>query len=184
MKLIKSLILIAIFLSLSIAFSPNSVLAQNSKTEATSAANIDAYAMFWPLVPGKTMGDSMYSLKLFKETLGEFFSFGDLKKAEYYTTISEKRLLEAQKLFLENKDYKYGAKTLEQNNLYQKKSFDLIKKAEKAQQKVEAVKGKLTTSLSNQQTLLTFIQTQVPEDQKSQFDKALKDVNNFLTLLP
>lgn len=157
-----------------------------SPSPAASAAieTIDVYAMFWPLVPGKTMGDSLYPLKLFKETIGEWFSFGDIKKVEFYIIMSEKRALEVNKLFMDNKDYTNGAKTLEANQQYLKKAFDLIKKAEKDQQRVDSVKGKFTNSLENQQKLFKQVKSQVPDDQKDQFDKASEAVDSYLTLLP
>jgi len=170
----------------SLLINPGLLLAQesNNTNTATSSADIDSYALFWPLVPGKTMGDSMYSLKLFKEWIGDFFSFGDVKKAEYYTIISEKRALEIQKLYLENKDYLNGKKTLEQNTIYQKKAFDLIKKAEKDQQKVDSAKGRFATSLENQQKLFKLVQSKIPDDEKGEFNKAMENIKLYVTLLP
>lgn len=166
--------------------SAQQIMALESPSPAipTAAETIDVYAMFWPLVPGRTMGDSMYPLKLLKETIGDWLSVGDIKKAEYYITLSEKRILETNKLFINDKDYNNGAKTLELNQQYLKKTFDLIKKAEKAQQKVDSVKGKFTTSLENQEKIFKLIQSQVPDDQKGQFNKAMENINSYMTLLP
>lgn len=157
-----------------------------SPTPAGSVSDntIDVYAVFWPLVPGKTMEDSLYPLKIFKETIGEWFSFGDIKKAQYNITLSEKRALEAYKLFMDNKDYNNGPKTLDVNQKLLKRTFDLIKKAEKDQKRVDGVKGKFTSSLENQQKLFKLIQSQVPDDQKGKFDKALENINSRLILLP
>ena len=130
------------------------------------------------------MEDPLYSLKLFKEYFGELFSFGDLKKTEHYVTISEKRALEVQKLFIDNKDYDNGKKTLESNLAYLQKAFNLVKKAEKERQRVETSKGKLSTSLENQKKLFEYIRSQIPEEQKSQFDKHLEKIDSFITLLP
>lgn len=181
MNRIKFLVLSALLVSLLLV--PYSTSAQSENT-ASPSGTIDIYAVFWPLVPGRTMGDSMYPLKLFKETIGDWFSFGDVKKAEYYTTLSEKRALEIYKLFIDNKDYNNGAKTLEANQQYLKKAFDLIKKAEKDQQKVDTVKGKFATSLENQEKIFKLLQFQLPDDQKNQFNKALENTNSYLTLLP
>ena len=92
--------------------------------------------------------------------------------------------MEANKLFVDNKDYNNGSKTLEANQKYMKKAFELIKKAERDQQKVDSVKGKFNTSLENQEKIFKLLQSQVPDDQKSQFNKALENTNSYLMLLP
>lgn len=173
-----------LFLFPALSFAQDRTISGSPSPGLVSDNTIDVYAVFWPLVPGKTMGDSLYSLKIFKETIGGWFIFGDIKKAEYNITLSEKRALETYKLFIDNKDYKNASKTLDVNQKYLKKTFDLIKKAEKDQKRVDGLKGKFTTSLENQQKLFKLIQSQGPDDQKSQFDKALENINSHLILLP
>lgn len=184
MKILEFIIAVVLLAGINLFFMPKLIFSQETKGGVTNQSNIDIYAVFWPLVPGKTMRDSLYPLKIFKETIGEWFSFGDIKKAQYYITLSEKRALETYKLFIDNKDYKNASKTLDVNQKYLKKIFDLIKKAEKDQKRVDGVKGKFTTSLENQQKLYKLIQSQGPDDQKSQFDKALENINSHLILLP
>lgn len=185
-----SKVFITIFFSLQFIFPVLSLAQDRTVTSSPSSIGLasentmDVYAVFWPLVSGKTMGDSLYSLKIFRETIGGWLRFGDIKKVEYNITLAEKRALESYKLFIDNKDYKNGVKTLEVNQLYLKKTFDLIKKAEKEEKKVDSVKGKFTSSLENQEKLLKLIQSQVPDNQKGQFDKASENINSYLMLLP
>ena len=97
------IMLIAIFLSLFFVV-VNMVSAQSTEPESTVSASPDnSYILFWPLTAGKTEGDSLYSLKLFKEQIGGLFIFGDMKKADYAVLLASKRVLEAEKLIKDGK---------------------------------------------------------------------------------
>lgn len=169
-------LLIAIFL-----ISPLTVIAQEETTPSSSQTTLDTYTLFWPVFAGKVMGESLYSLKLFKESVGEFFSFGDIKKTEYNITLSEKRAVEAEKLLLVKKDYENGKKTLEAARQKREKILNLLKQAESNNRKVEPLKGKIVTSLNNQLKLFNFLETKVPEDQKQLFRDAIDHINSLLS---
>lgn len=63
-----------------------------------------SYELFWPLTAGKTMNDSLYFLKLWKEDIGGMFISDNAQKADYEVTLATKRILEAEKLLKEGKE--------------------------------------------------------------------------------
>lgn len=91
--------------SLSLLLTPSFAGAE-SQTASPSAIpeKVDSYNLFWPLSAGKTESDSLYALKLFKETVEGWFVFGDSKKVDYAILLGTKRVLEAEKLLMEGKN--------------------------------------------------------------------------------
>lgn len=96
-----------IFLVLSFLFLfsllPSFVYAQETKN---NQGDVNSFELFWPVVAGKSKGDTLYSLKLFKEKVRGFLIFGKPQKADYSLFLATKRILEAEKLSKEGKkDY-------------------------------------------------------------------------------
>lgn len=77
----------------------------------TLAVNQDSFTLFYPIVAGKTQGDSLYFLKTFRDQLTEVFTFGNAKKSEVNLMLATKRFLEAEKL-LKNNQNTFADKTL------------------------------------------------------------------------
>lgn len=69
----------------------------------TPNSQINSFELFWPVVAGKTTGDSFYSLKILKEKIRGFFIFGRPEKADYNVFLLVKRSVEAEKLLGEGK---------------------------------------------------------------------------------
>lgn len=114
MKILKSVVFILTILVLPFIFFTNSFALTKINPKSTpQPIEVNSYELFWPIVAGRVHGDSLYSLKLFKENLRGRFIFSNLKKAEYNTVLSEKRIMEFEKLVLVNKDFTNSAKTLE-----------------------------------------------------------------------
>lgn len=67
------------------------------------AQPVDSFELFWPLVAGKTRGDSLYFVKTWKENIRGWFIFGTAQKAEYQTFRATKRVLEAEALIKASK---------------------------------------------------------------------------------
>lgn len=173
----KILTLFVSFLfSLNVLIFPVLTFAQDemeNKPEASTEA-IDVYAIFWPIVPGKTVKDSMFWLKQLKESAGGFFSFGDINKSKYEITLAEKRLVEAYKLFTEDKDYGNAQKSLEMNKGNSDRAVAYMKKAQEANRKVGELKARLVSSLENQQIVLQNLTTKLPEDQKEKLNEIIE----------
>lgn len=156
-------LLVNLLLVLSLLISPVAINAQSEATSAGDMENIDVYALFWPIVPGKTVADSTFWLKQLKESMGGFFSFGDISKSKYQIELSEKRLVEANKLF-ENKDYVNAFKSLDLNKQHRNQAVLIMKKAQEEKRKVGELKTRIVTSLENQQLVLRGLLTRIPPD--------------------
>lgn len=70
----------------------------------TPASEVNSFELFWPIVAGRTRGDSLYNLKTFKEKVRGYIIFGVPQKADYYALLVTKRSVEAEKLLKEGKD--------------------------------------------------------------------------------
>lgn len=101
-KIIVGLLLAVLFFA-----SFNDVYAQNNSeataTASPSATSINSFELFWPIVPGKTKGESLYFLKRVKENLRGILIFGDPQKADYLMFLGTKRSVEAEKLINDGK---------------------------------------------------------------------------------
>ena len=120
---------------------------------ASSDLDKSSYELFYPIVAGKVPGDKWYGLKMLREKVVLFFLFNSEKKVEYHTSLSKKRLVEAEKLIIVNKNYKLGVDTL-------KKSIDELEEA-----------LKITPDNIDRATIIAFmikLADQMPEGEKNQ----------------
>lgn len=126
---------------------------------AGSDLDKSSYELFYPIVAGKVPGDKWYSFKIFREKLVSFFLFNSSKKIEYHSSLSKKRLVEAEKLISTNKNLTLGLTTLE-------KSADELKTAWKiAQTKTDSV-GDLKTDSQTIAAFMLRLADQLPSDEK------------------
>lgn len=173
MKILSAFI--SIIFVLNFLISPFHIFAQEPQPSSESVEVVDVYALFWPIVPGKTVNDSMFWVKQLKESVSGMFSFGNINKSENQITISEKRLVEANKLF-DDKDYPNAVKTLDMNKTSRDSALDFLKKAKDEKRDVGELKSRLVSSLENQQLVFKFLVTKLPEDQKSKIEEIIKDL--------
>ena len=66
---------------------------------AEPALEVSSFELFWPVVAGRTKGDSLYPIKMLKEKLRGALIFGSFKKVEYDVFLTTKRVIEAEALF-------------------------------------------------------------------------------------
>ncbi len=100
-------LMVSVFLNLLLigALSRNTIVAAiSTPTPSPSPSNISSFELFWPIVAGKTMGDSFYFAKTLKEGLRGKLIFGSAQKADYFVFLATKRVIEAEKLILEGKE--------------------------------------------------------------------------------
>ena len=104
------------------------VFSASAQENATQSAppQVDSYVLFWPLSAGKTEGESLYPVKLLKESVRSWFIFDGSKKAEYQVLLGTKRVLEAEKLIKENKSGE-AKKTLKRSSNNLTKAYDFAK---------------------------------------------------------
>lgn len=110
-KIITFILVVAIFFTLAPSvFAEGSASGSMMKDE--KMADVNSFELFWPIVAGKTRGDSFYFLKTLKEDLRGLIIFGNPEKANYSVLLATKRTVEAEKLINEGKQ-DLANKTLE-----------------------------------------------------------------------
>lgn len=109
MKFKSLLIALVVIFSLGL-FVPATLLAADEEMMATDEATtqqevgeISSFEMFWPVVAGRTKGDSVYFLKTLKEKVRGLLIFGKAQKADYLVFLSVKRVVESEKLLMSGK---------------------------------------------------------------------------------
>lgn len=151
--------------------------------EATTTAKPNSYELFWPLSAGKVLGEPFYTLKSAKENFRGIFIFSDIKKAEYSITLSDKRLLEAEKLFLEKGDKDNGRKTLEASQKFRDGAIEKYKKVKAAGKNTIELHRILDSFLKRQKMLLTYMMSVISEDQKNYFKEVITKLNLSISSL-
>lgn len=143
----------------------------------TPAAPADSYTMFWPLVAGKTEGQSLYALKLLKENVLGLFAFNKSKKVDYQVMLGTKRVLEAEKLIKENKPDR-AKKTLSRASNNFSKAYKLAKSA--------ADRGKFNASkvrkdrLINVKILIDSLKASTSSGLSADLDKAQSSAERIM----
>lgn len=172
----RSILILVLFLSSLGIFSfigINLVLADASP----SASVQNSYILFWPLTAGKVEGDSLYSLKLFKEQIGSWFTFGDMKKADYAVELGTKRVLEAEKL-LEMGKKNLALKALEKADSEFTSAYNHVKnKASKGSVPRDEIRR---DRLINMKTLIDQLKLVAPEQAQSSLDSVKDKADSVL----
>lgn len=145
---------------------------------------INAKAGLLDELPGpEIMPDSFfYPLKILYEKIITFVSFGDIKKAERYSEVAERRLYEAEKMAEKGKE-KLTEKLLAE---YEKFLNKALKKAEKvkkeaeekakeeAKKKANEVIEKISESILKNQEVLFRVYQLVPEPAKAAIERVIE----------
>ena len=177
MKILKSVVFGLTFLLLPfIVFSNILAVTTSGLKQAPQPIEVNSYELFWPIVAGRVQGDSLYSLKIFKENLRGRFIFSNLKKAEYNTVLSEKRLLEFEKLAIVNKDFTNSGKTLETLKKTQTKIVDDLDLAKKDGLDVAHTTQIITDAFDKEASLLQSILSKIDSSQKGTVTDAITNL--------
>lgn len=176
MNYFRVFLVIAVFL-LNI-FSAAKVFAlENSPSVASSSALVSTYELFWPITAGRTMNDSSYWIKGLKESLRGLIIFGDLKKASYNLELSDKRMVEAEKLFIDIKNYQNGKKTLDEAKLKRDQALKLLMDADKSKKPIGNTVLRFKSSLDRQKILLESIRPKVPQEHQESIDQGIEAID-------
>lgn len=156
-----------------------------AKTPAPSPSPepIDSFTLFWPIVAGTVRGEALYPLKQLKETIREFLIFSDYRKADYNITLSVKRVVEAEKLFVQLKDYKNAAASLEEAQRKRERALMFIEKAQAGGKVVTDLKNTLAAILEKQKKVLFSLETVVPEAERGSISQDLTKIDALLSKL-
>lgn len=167
-KRISTIIMFVLLVALAIpAYAANDV--------EQEVESVNSFELFWPIVAGKTAGDVLYPLKTLKENLRGFFIFASFNKAEYNITLSEKRLVEAEKLILE-KDFSNAEKTLSMAKKKRNKAMSYIKKSTSSGIETTNLKVRFISSMEKQSMVLNYLLQDIPEDQKELINQDLEQM--------
>lgn len=178
----RNVLFTALFLFLLLVFNPSLLLAQTGAAASPAPITVNSFELFWPIAPGKVMGEAFYPLKTLKEKLRGMLIFDDFKKSDYNLTLSEKRVVEAEKLLVELKDYDNGKKTLDKATEARQLAVDFLEKS-KDSPDAGNLKGRIISSLEKQRALLNYIITLLPEDRKSIVNENISSINELLAKL-
>jgi len=142
------------------------------------------WAKFPNELPGpEVMPDSpFYFLKIWYEKIITFISFGDVKKAERYSKLAERRLYEAEKMAEKGKD-KLVQKLLEEYEKNLSKALSRVeeikKQAEetakqKIKEKINQVLERVSESTLKNQEVLLRVYGLVPNEAKTSIEKVIE----------
>jgi len=123
--------------------------------------------------PGTTPDSSFYFLKIWKESIQTFFTFGEENKAKQYLHLAEVRLAEYQKMIEKGKT-EIAQKTLDK---YQEQLNRALEKTEQAKEKgkdVEKLKEAISEKILKHQEVLESVLEKVPEEAKEGIEKAIE----------
>ena len=123
--------------------------------------------------PGMLPDNPLYFLKSWKEGIGTFFTFGDLKKAERFLNLSEKRLAEAEVLTDKGKS-EMVERAVEH---YQERLNLALTKVEEVKAKgldADEVLAKVSEATLKHQAVLAEVYEKVPEQAKLAIQQAME----------
>lgn len=142
---------------------------------STSAGSVDVASLFWPIVPGTTVADGTFFLKQIKEALTGMIKFGNIDKAKYYTELSEKRIVEANKL-IQEKNYPSALKSLKMSEEMRKTALSSKKKAVESKEEALDLINQMVASFEKQKQVLEYFSVAMPADQKATVDEFIKNI--------
>lgn len=119
-------------------------------------SELNSFEAFWPLVAGKTEGDSLYFLKQLKEQVRGLLIFGTPQKLEYSVLLAAKRSLEAEKL-IQNGNPDAAKRTLERARAQLNNAEKNIDSAKSSNQSLSKVSGSVASRLSNIEKLSLWL---------------------------
>ena len=123
--------------------------------------------------PGLTPDSPFYFLERIAEEIGNFFTFGDLKKAERYTTLAAERLAEA-KAVAEKGKSELVEKTLERYEMQLQNSIIRAKKAQNKGENAEEVMTRVGLATQKHLEVLAEVYEKVPEQAKPAIENAME----------
>lgn len=185
MKFLKS-VLVAVLGVVFLVFSTSSVSAADYMPSAspspTPVAAVNTFDLFWPIVPGKVEGDSLYFLKTLKEKVRGLLIFGTPQKADYFVFISTKRAVEADQLLKDGKT-DLASKTLDNFLNRINYSESLWQKAKASGDVPQSNRDNISKQLTNLDTLFKYLSSKNSGDIKSKIDASDSKVQEFLKAL-
>lgn len=159
------------------------VFAQDLKDATVSSETVNSYEVFWPLSAGMVLGEPLYFLKNFKESFRGIFIFAQNKKIEYELMLSEKRVLEAEKLYLIKNDFENGRKTLDLAQKLREDALNKFKQFQQSGKSLGTLPELMAKSFDKQMKLLKFLASKVSDSAKSEIENNISKLNTTIGAL-
>ncbi|KKR88185.1 MAG: hypothetical protein UU32_C0001G0021 [Candidatus Woesebacteria bacterium GW2011_GWB1_41_10] len=138
------------------------------------AQEVNSFELFWPISAGRTLGDSVYFLKSFKEILRGILIFGKPQKADYSIFLTVKRAVETEKLITEGKN-ELAVKTLGKMS----KQLDIANESiSNSEGMAQEVTNRINTRLDNLEVFLAWLVTK-SEPVKGDLQSLLEQVKGL-----
>lgn len=148
---------------------------QSMENNQTAGA-VDVAPIFWPIVPGTTVADGTFFLKQIRESLQGMFTFGNIAQAKYQTELSEKRIVEANKL-IEVKDYGNAVKSIIMSEERRKAGIESKRKAAEAKEDTVELVSMMVDAFSKEKQVLEYFALAMPAEQKDTVNQQLKNID-------
>lgn len=181
MQFLKKLISIVLVVVVFLVFSSSSISAKETPVP-TPVVEVSSFELFWPVVAGKTMGDSFYFVKSLKENIRGKLIFGPAQKADYSIFLATKRIVEAEKLILEGKS-DLAEKTLTQATRQLDKAEISMSQALTKGIPFQDQAANMGRQLSNLETFIPGLITKASNNKES-LTKILEKVTSLKVKLP
>ncbi len=180
--LVLVLSILAIFTFSKVAFARTYMkiaVAPKPSPTATPVLPVDSFALFWPMVAGKTMQSKIYFLKILKEDIRGFFIFGSAQKADYDIFLSIKRTLEAEALIKGNVP-DLANKTIDAARSDLDKANAKLTDAKNSSDIDQTTKDEINTRVNNLKLFVTFLENQYPV-YKDKLQSIMEKLNSLRT---
>ncbi len=124
--------------------------------------------------PGMLPDSPFYFLKSWSEGIGTLFTFGEVKKAERFLDLSERRLSEA-KALVEKDSMEYATKAIER---YEEQLERALQRAERGKEKgkgTDEVLERISEATLKHQGVLVDVYEKVPEEAREGIKRAMEN---------
>lgn len=123
--------------------------------------------------PGMLPDHPLYFLKDWRETIGTFFTFGDIPKAERHLFLAERRIVEAKALADKDK-LEFTKRALEQHREQLNRTLEKIEQAKQKGLDTDEILAKVSQATLRHQAVLIEVYERVPEQVRPAIERSME----------
>ncbi|MEK7188745.1 MAG: DUF5667 domain-containing protein, partial [Patescibacteria group bacterium] len=131
----------------------------------------NSFELFWPVVAGRTQGDSLYPIKRWKEKLRGWLIFGNLQKADYFLFLSVKRFVEIEKLIKQG-DTPNALSTIQNVNIELDQASYILNMTKANGDTAGSIKHNINTRILNLKDFVTYLITKSDAEIKGKLQES------------
>lgn len=173
----KRLLVFGVTLFTFLSFFTKTVFAEATPVLTTPESSQSSYVLFYPVVAGKTEGETLYFVKLLRDRIAEMLTFGNEKKTGVELRIATKRLLEAEKLSKTGKADLFR-NTLSKFNTKLASAYDRIMKTKDSDTFPELI-DEMEQNIQKYQIILNQLVNNTPDSGKKSVEETIQRVNDI-----